>query len=86
MNPNIKLNHLCSFPIIHFDTFTKNSIWWHSFVAEVKKHRRPRATDLWRTWKVLLVDTETGSEDEFDTYNCSFEAAFDECTQLYIQW
>ena len=45
MSPYTKLNLLCSFPIIHFDAFTKNSIWWHSFVAEVKKHRRPRAAD-----------------------------------------
>ena len=40
----------------------------------------------WRTWKVLLVDTETGSEDEFDVHKYVFEVAFDECTQLYIQW
>ena len=35
---------------------------------------------------VLLVDTETDSEDEFDVHKYAFEVAFDECTQLYIRY
>ena len=38
------------------------------------------------TPKVLWLDTKTESEDEFDIHDCAFEVAFDECTQLYIQW
>ena len=38
------------------------------------------------TPNVFCFDTKTESEDEFDIHNCAFEVAFDECTQLYIQW
>ena len=38
------------------------------------------------TWKFLLLDTKTESGNDFEIHNCAFEVAFDEATQLHIQW
>ena len=54
------------------------------FIAEVEGVTGARMGST--TPNVLWLDTKTESEDEFDIHNCAFEVAFNECTQLYIQW
>ena len=70
-----------AFPIMQFDTSTKIQILWCFFIAWSTLAPMNSTTP-----KVLWLDTKTESEDEFDIHNCAFEVAFDECTQLYIQW
>ena len=68
---------------MQFDTSTKIQILWCFFIAEVKEVSGVTGAD---EPNVLWLETKTESDDGFDTHNYAFEVAFDECTQLYIQW